>query len=623
MTLDATTDSTMSDATDSAWDGTDTGFDPVFSCTPGERGCWGNTWFLCGPDGESRLEEEVCPDVCVDDLGCVLCRPGSRHCEENVSMICAPDGMSWITGRDCDEWGSVCGADGYCADACGEAESTNSYVGCEYWPVPLANTDELDSRFDFRVVAANPNDTAASVTVTLGGASVFTGSVPPGGLLEIPLDWVTGQSFAIPEGSWSSIAMANGAYRLRSDRPVTVSQFNPFEYAVSTGGGGGGGGTTAYSYTNDATLLLPAHVLTGDYVGLSYVPFSRAVAATTPFPSAPTYGKYPGYVAIVGINPDPTHVQVTVAGHVAGEASGKFPTTGRGGILDFTVARGEVVHIAADMPPDCVSGRPGFNSEEICDSGSCMSFDTCREVDFDLTGTRISADRPVAVFGGHVCAYVPYTSQACDHLEVQLAPIQTWGLGYVSAPMADTGTGDPNLVRLVAAFDGTSVTIDPPQDGHSSETLNANQFVEFMASSAFSVTSSRAVMAGQYLLGQYLNPADPALRGDPAMTVLVPAEQYRADYTFVMPTSYNPSTNGQNYLMIVRPPGLDLVLDGATLSTSWQSVGGREIAVVPLEGGTHVISGAEEFGMISYGLGEFTSYAYPAGLNLDQITTII
>jgi len=77
-------------------------------------------------------------------------------------MICAPDGESWWWGRDCTEWDSVCGGTGYCSDPCGDAESTHSYVGCEYWPTPLANTDELESRFDYRVVAKRFVEIASS-----------------------------------------------------------------------------------------------------------------------------------------------------------------------------------------------------------------------------------------------------------------------------------------------------------------------------------------------------------------------------------------------------------------------------------------------------------------------------
>jgi hypothetical protein len=307
-----------------------------------------------------------------------------------------------------------------------------------------------------------------------------------------------------------------------------------------------------------------------------------------------------------------------VAGNTAGEATGRFAATARGGLITFTLQQGEVIHIAADVPPDCLPGRPGWHHE----SDSLSWMDTCREIDFDMTGSRIRADKPVAVFGGHVCAYVPYTSEACDHLEVQLSPIQTWGLSYVTAPMRDAGTNYDNLVRVVAAFDGTDVTVSPPQGGVSTFTLNEYGMQEFFASGPFQVTGTKAIQVGQYLLGQYY-PEPDASRGDPAMTILVPSEQYREDYTFVTPSSYNSGTNGQSYVMIVRPPGLDLVLDGATLTTTWESVGGMEIGTVPVEGGTHVITGASPFGMITFGMGSFTSYTYPAGLNLEQITTII
>jgi hypothetical protein len=614
FTWDGLADAPYDVTSDSLADPTDAPFDAPFTCTPGEWGCYGDVYYQCADDGTSRINETHCTDECVEDLGCVLCRPGSRRCEGNVSMLCAADGEAWVTGRDCDEWGSTCGADGYCADECGDAESTNSYVGCEYWPTPLTNTAELDSGlFDFRVVVGNPNDSEASVTVERGGSVVATEFVPAGGLTEIVLPWVDGQSFGIPRDDWNSIIVADGAYRLKSSLPVTVSQFNPFEYAA--------GGD--FSYTNDATLLLPSHVLTGDYVGLTYVPFSRRSRQTGPFPIPPDYAKYADYIAVVGITPEPTEVQVEVRGNVAGESAGIFADTPAGGNVHFTLHRGQVAHIANLPPPNCDESRPGFNEEGDCTATICDYLAGCREVDFDLTGSRVTADQPVAVFGGHVCAYVPYYSQACDHLEVQLAPIQTWGQDFVSMPMVDEGTNYPNLVRVVAAFDGTTVTVDPPQDGVSTVMLDRYEWVEFFAHSAFHVTGSHSIMVGQYLLGQYY-PDPHAERGDPAMTVLVPEEQYREDYTFVTPSSYNPGTNGQSYVMIVRPPGMMLTLDMATLSSvPWTPIGGWEIGIVAVEGGTHTIHGDEPFGMITFGMGSFTSYAYPAGLNLEQITVII
>lgn len=589
-----------------------------FGCEPGAGGCDGNVWYECGADGRTRTNEITCDDACDPNLRCVLCRPGTRRCEGTVSLFCAANGLGWVTGRDCSEWGSTCGGDGYCADLCGEAEASRSNVGCEYWPVPLANTGELDQAvFDYRVVVANPNDVAANITVTRGGSMVWMGTIAPRELSEIALPWIDGQSFGIPGDDWRSLVVANGAYRLKSDAPVIVSQFNPFEYSASG----------VFSYTNDATLLLPSHVLTGDYLGVSYYPLSRRTSDEGGFGggSASTI-RYGGYIAVVGVAPEPTRIEVRAAGAVAADAGGRIPATARGGSFTMMLSQGEVVHIAAAPPPECTESRPGFNRQRECESFPfggeiCENFDTCAESDHDLTGTSIRADRPVAVFGGHVCAYVPYSAQACDHLENQMPPIQSWGREYVSAPMTDGGGAGRNLVRIVAAFDGTMVTVDPPQDGYAGGTLAAGQWVELYASSPFHVTGSAAIMVSQYLLGQY-STDPPSARGDPAMTVLVPSEQYRNEYTFILPSSYNETTNGQNFLMIVRPPGLALTLDGAAVSATWQTIAGREIGVVPLPGGTHRIQAAETFGVIAYGMGSFTSYATPGGLNLEQITIL-
>ncbi len=590
----------------------------VTRCTPGAGACDGNTYYVCGDDGQTHTMAIQCDHACDPDLRCVLCRPGSRRCEGTVSMACSADGQAWFSGRDCSEWGSTCAGDGFCSDACADAERTSSNVGCVYWPTPLANTSELDtSTFDYRVVVANPNDTPANVRVTRGGSDVYTGTVDPHGLSEITLPWIDGESFALGEGSWNSIAVPNGAYRLTSDLPVIASQFNPFEYNVGS----------AYSYTNDATLLYPSHVLTGDYVGVSWPPLSRQSGTTGgPIGGGLSSIRYGGYIAVVGVSPEPTRVEVTARGDVAAEAGGRFPAASVGSTFAFMIQQGEVVHIAAAPPPECDSTRPGFVESRDCMTvpflgEQCDVLQTCRETEHDLSGTRIVADHPVSVFGGHTCAYVPTSAQACDHLEVQMPPIQSWGRAFVSAPMGDGSTHGTNIVRVLAAFDGTDVTIDPPQGGMNGGTLGAGEYLEFEVSAPFSVQGSNAILVAQYLRGQYAS--DPAARrGDPALTVLVPEEQYRSDYTFILPSSYNAGTNGQNHLLVVRPPGLELTLDGAPAVSIWQTIGGREIGVILLDGGTHSISASDSFGLVAYGLGSFTSYATPAGLNLEPITVL-
>jgi hypothetical protein len=318
-------------------------------------------------------------------------------------------------------------------------------------------------------------------------------------------------------------------------------------------------------------------------------------------------------------------VTFVAAGEVQADVSGRIARTAKGRALSFTLARGEVAHVTAAPPPECTSTRPGFHDTRDCTSSPfgeiCDIFDTCNETDYDLTGSRIFATGPVEVFGGHACAYVPYSAEACDHIEEQMPPVQTWGKDYVSAPMGDGSVTGRNVVRVLAAFDGTTVTVSPPQGGVSGGNLGPGDVLTFDVTSPFQISSTKATLVAQYLMGQYSSDP-PAPRGDPALLVLVPAEQYRSDYTFILPTSYNASTNGQNHLLVVRPPGLAITLDGAPLTASFTPIAGREIGVVLLDGGTHRMEAAEPFGLVAYGLGSFTSYATPAGLNLVPITII-
>lgn len=592
------------------------GFDagPV-GCTAGQPACDGATHYVCGADGMTHTMEMRCEGACDPSAGCVTCTPGGRRCEGTVSMVCAPDASGFVTARDCAENGAECGANGFCQSACGSAEASRSNIGCEYWPVALTNGGNYTAdRYDFRVVVANPDETReANVRVFRGATMATSVSVPAGGLREIALPWIEGQSNALDgtENAWTSVSMANGAYRLLSDRPVTVAQFNPFEYdngrLVPNPSDPFGPDVPDLSYTNDASLLLPSHAFTGEYYVSAYSPLS--IDAGSVF--GPAYGKYPPYVAVVGVTPEPTTVSVRVTAAVAADGSGRFPATAAGGVVTFTIQRDEVVTLFGAPPPDCSSSRPGYITDEF------QSY--CNEAGFDLTGSRVIANHPVAVFGGHVCAYIPYNAQACDHVESQMPPAQTLGTEYVSAPMVDPSGGNTNIVRVLAALDGTDVTITPPQGGVGSVSLGAGEWREFAATSAFSVSATRGVLVTQYLVGQLASSAD---RGDPSMVVLPPVEQYRSDYTFVTPSSYSPGTGGQSYLLIVRPPGLAITLDGAAVGGSFQSVGGSEIGIVPLAGGTHQMAAPAQFGVIVFGMGRATSYAYPAGLNLEEILLI-
>lgn len=574
--------------------------DAGFACAPGAVGCFGTTHYRCGDDGVSRTDEIECDDACDPELGCVTCVPNTRRCEGSVSMVCDLDGSRWLFGRDCADWEVACGVGGYCEDDCVTAEAHRSYVGCEYFPSPLANYGgdlPFDRAvFDFRVVVTNPNPRPAEVTIFRGATLITRETVVPGGIAEIPLPWISGLSFPFDGGPWQSVVRPDGAYRLIANRPVVVTQFNPFEYTSGR----------EQSHTNDASLLLPVHALGTEYVGLSYPPLWSG--------RPPDHQSgHPGYLAVVGVTPEPAQVEIVPTVGIAADAEGRWPESDAGTPLRLTLARGEVALITPRVPPMCGPDREGFSpiQPDRPENGGY-----CYEPEHDLTGSRIRSDRPIAAFGGHTCAFIPFDVAACDHLETTLAPVATWGTELETMPLRDPATDVPNLVRIVAAHDGTEITLDPPhRDVAPGTVLDAGEHLDFMIDGAVSIRASAPVQVGQFMLGQNVR-TPPLERGDPGLTIVVPQEQFRREYVFVTPRSYAPTVNGQSWVLVSREPGVAITLDGAAIETEWVAIGGRELGIVAVPGGAHRASAESPFGLVAYGLGSYTSYSYPAGLDL-------
>jgi hypothetical protein len=96
-------------------------------------------------------------------------------------------------------------------------------------------------------------------------------------------------------------------------------------------------------------------------------------------------------------------------------------------------------------------------------------------------------------------------------------------------------------------------------------------------------------------------------------------EQYRTKYVFLAPDDYEISI-----IDVIAPAGTELVLDGA--SVNWGAVtpiaDGYDVWRVGLatgSSGAHTLEASTPVGMQVLGYGLYTSYQYPAGLNLKRI----
>ncbi len=498
-------------------------------------------------------------DTSGDDDTAPPCPEGTRFCDGTVVMECDADELP-VFVQDCAPE-EACYA-GSCDDPCAVVAAQHSYLGCDFLAVSTLNTS-LSAGFatDFAVVVGVPAGSEdAEVTVTRGGNAAATQTVLAGSSAAIQLPMVPALQVAGGGlfSNASSATVVGGAYEVHSSVPIVAYQFNPLHFTT---------GALAYSYSNDASLLLPEHSMTGEYRVLTW----------NTWPYTP-WVSYRGYAAIAGTE-DGTSVTITASSQTA---DGDPAALSAGQSTTVLLDRGDVVQI--------LSG-PGE--------------------DDDLTGTTISATAPVATFVGHDCTYMPVEFAACDHLEEMAFPVETWGTTVVlSAPQHPDGLGAaPARYRIQGRMGGVGLTFEPSVQA--AVTLGLGEILEFETAQDFVVTAAGQIQVTQTMLGQ--DALGAVSGGDPALGTGVPWSQTRASYDFLVPATYT-----TNWLNVVALTGAPIRLDGA-LVTGWVPVGssGYDAARVAVGVGSHEVASDDgsRFGITAYGYAQYTSYLYPAGLN--------
>jgi len=553
----------------------------------------------CAERGQRCLAATSTPSGDTRPLGCVVCTPGEASCANGVAKFCRLDGTGFDT-FDCDPMqGMVCEASG-CKGACAPPQVTESYIGCDYFPTVTLNP--VWSGFDFAIAVSNASDAPARVVVTRGSDTLRELSIARGALEVIKLPWVSAlkggdqDACQIPPDPGDSRIVQAGAYRVRSDRPVTVYQFSPLQYQLGKGSSApagcpvgtrcpGGVVAECLSYSNDAALLLPATALTGDYTVLSW----------------PSQGNTASFYAVTA-TADDTHVTLTGRGSFRPGAG-----VSRGGDASVTLQRGDVLEVVAS-----------HGSERA-----------------DASGTRVHADKPVQVIAGHSCANIPDgDTPACDHLEQALFPTQILGKEYVVSYPAAVASRSPHVVRIAAVEADTRVQFDPALHapitlgpGDAPFELRVGRFTRGAPGERGSeeppvdlhIRASKPIAVAQYMLGQG---AVPSGSGDPSMAPAVPTAQYRSDYIFTASTTYD-----ANFINVIAPIGTALTLDGAPLSGTATDVGASNYQVIraqlPAAGsGVYRLHADAPVGLAVYGYGRYTSYMFPGGLDLKRITLV-
>jgi hypothetical protein len=563
---------------------------PAPPCSPAGAvlECAGANELRCDERGE--IVSTTCEHVCVEPAGCLRCEPSSIACADDRTLVeCSADGAA-ASERACGPSERCVGA--RCADLCAEARARADYLGCEYWGSPLPNPLLPPEGFSFAVAIANGHAFEANVEISSGGSSVATAVVPGGETSVIPLPWIE----ALSRRSDRTAIVPNGAYRIVSDVPVTVTQWNPLEYR-STDADRARGEWRCASETNDASLLLPVHALGTSHLAVSFAPLAFERAGVEPY-GAELAAR--GNVVVVATEPGTTNVSITASAPLEGlEGEARIEP---GETRSYTLAQGDALSLLVAEPRDEAECEPVGRRRQ------------CSGAPLDPTGTSIDSDRPVAVFSGHECANVPFDRRACDHLEEQLLPVGALGRSYLFAPHypfdRDAGV---NLVRVISAAAGNTIRFEPAL--HAEVTLDAGAWVELMTSEPLRITGSGKLSIAAYSVGGEFDLTGPPAAGDPDLVLVAPEEQWQSSYLVLVPGSYTSA-----FATLIAPEGATVSVDGAALSEA-TAFGAYRVfhATFDAAAAVHRIEASAPVAATLHGYAPWTSYMHLGGLRVAQI----
>jgi hypothetical protein len=316
-----------------------------------------------------------------------------------------------------------------------------SNVGCDFWPTVSANSVwGPNLGFHFGVLLGNTSATdKADITITGPAPMPIPVTLQPREVQAVALPWVPelkGSDWRTPYqpvGPTESVNKLNGAYHIVSNQPIVAYQFSPLEGTIAASNGCPAipaGRNSCYSYSADASLLIPGHALSGNYVVTG---FHAVHQDAFPYSTASKLNMG-DFIAITATQA--TTVELDLRPGQTVLAWPDSPRLAPGQAAKFSMNAGQVLQLFT----------PGMSPDET------------------LSGSVISAAGGLQVLSGVGCASIPLDPSYCSHVEDPVLPLEALGKEYVVPVLSGPGPMGPRFahtIRVQSISDGTAITFEP------------------------------------------------------------------------------------------------------------------------------------------------------------------
>ncbi|MBI5325732.1 MAG: T9SS type A sorting domain-containing protein [Ignavibacteriae bacterium] len=262
----------------------------------------------------------------------------------------------------------------------------------------------------------------------------------------------------------------------------------------------------------------------------------------------------------------------------------------------------------------------------------------------DLTGSTISATKPVSVISSNYCAYVPENTPYCDFLTEMEIPSSAWGKEYHYTPIVNRIKN--SIIKILAREPETTIYSDniPIVKLKKSSGIETDGWLRMRADvnapRPIVFSGDKPIYIMQYNTGQI----DDYVNSDPFQMALTPLEQYQKEIIFNTPGIKSGFGFSENYVNVIyqSPSGNipdDLlfaqVIDGQftwrkvyelnLMSTKRFSQPVNDVyynvTTIKLpDDGVYKLKSNEPIAAYAYGFAPFDSYGFPASAAIGDLS---
>ena len=247
----------------------------------------------------------------------------------------------------------------------------------------------------------------------------------------------------------------------------------------------------------------------------------------------------------------------------------------------------------------------------------------------DLTGTKVESDKPLSVYSGHTCGFIPVGQFACDFVGEQIPPVASWGNEFLVQSFYNRESG--YILKLIGSQRNTAVNTTCADGSHYSLSLQeGGVFSQTISQTSCYVTSTCPILVAQFSLAQFADSSFSSI-GDPAMTIIPPLHQYATYGTSFPIISLLSAPVSVNLVVLAADDSSQIQLNGTALpsltSSSWKrynsSVGGSYVmnsTMLSVESGEIRVwsnNSNDKILAMVYGLQQFVGYSYTGTLVID------